>query len=391
MPSQSGRSIVDAFVDQSFPEGRTFCTQFLYSAEFSANTLKSLVTRGKSSSKYELASSLTDSLYSHTIDPEEVLLAFVQQPRKWLSFKLGSCKDFPTFETPNILLTEFGKECWYGPIKDRYSSRKWYIRTKKIPFYENLYKAENVLEGEIPQQFSSVTTHQIRWTVIAEIDINYVALSWNGFRHNELKGNTYEPQIESLMQFPYWSHIPGFFDELVRECKANWEHPVLDQFILYNLWDKYISNPKYVWRHLRIRADHHGVALNAHSTGAFDRESEQIRGLQALARQLAYSALDSLNIEKKPEVIKSVESSLLRTLIQEWETKSYEFSLDEITESELSELSNDNRKSLFRAHCYFANGISNSPQDALQHLNCFVKDYGGSSKALSFLLSELAK
>ncbi|NJL40351.1 MAG: hypothetical protein HC899_29105 [Leptolyngbyaceae cyanobacterium SM1_4_3] len=138
-----------------------------------------------------------------------------------------------------------------------------------------------------------------------------------------------------------------------------------------------------MWRHLRIRADNRGVALNAHSTGAFDQEKLQMRGLQALSKQLASSALSSLKIQETAELVSSVESSLLRTLIQEWGTKSYEFSLDGVPETE------NKRIGLFRAHCYFANGPSPSPQDSLQHLHCFTGNYGGSSQALNFLLSEL--
>ena len=123
--------------------------------------------------------------------------------------------------------------------------------------------------------------------------------------------------------------------------------------------------------------------MNAHSTGAFDQEHLQMRGLQALSRQLAYSALNSLNIQESAGIINRVENSLLRTLIQEWGTKSYEFSLDGISTT-------DNRqKCFFRAHCYFANGSSPSPQDSLQHLRCFTNNYGGSLQALNFLLSEL--
>ena len=382
MPSQS-RSGVEAFVDRGFPDSKTFCSQFLYSPEFSVNTLKSLVKSGKSQQKYDLAVNLAAALENQTIDSEEILLAFAQQPRKWLSLKLGHCEKHPVLKTASSLLTGFGEDGWYGPIEDLETSRKWYIRTHKVPFFEQVYQTEGVSEGEIAKQAESVAAYQIRWTVFAEIGINYIALSWNGFRHNELKSGLYDPQIESLMQFPYWSYIPSFFDELTQECQANWQHPVLHQLVLQHLWDIYLTNPEYTWRHLRIRADNHGVALNAHSTGAFDQETLQLKGLQALSRQLASSALNSLKIQETSEIISSVESFLLRTLIQEWGTKSYEFSLDRLSED------GSKRIGLFRAHCYFANGPSPAPQDSLQHLRCFSGNYGGSSQALDFLLSEL--
>jgi len=251
MSSQS-RTGVEAFVDRGFPDSKTFCTQFLYSSEFSLNTLKSLVNRGKSQQKYDIAVSVATALENQTIDSEKVLLAFAQQPRKWLSFKLGHYEKYPVLKKASNLLTEFGEDGWYGPIRDLETSRKWYIRTHKVPFYEQVYQAEEASEGEIAAQAKSVATYQIRWTVLAELGTNYIALSWNGFRHNDLKPGLYDPQIESLMQFPYWSYIPSFFDELTQECQANWQYPVLHQLVLQHLWDTYLTNPQYIWRHLRI-------------------------------------------------------------------------------------------------------------------------------------------
>ena len=393
-----GRAGIEAFIDKGFPAGNLFCTQFLYSPEFNSNTLRTLAKDGKNQSKYDLAASLANGLETKTLDSNEVLLAFVQQSRKWLSLKLGYCDKPPTSKPASLLLTELGEEGWYGPIADISSPRRWYIRTHKIPFYEQVYKAEGASAFEIAEQVKSVASHSIRWTVVAELGTNYIALSWNGFRHNELAPGLIDPHIESLMQFPYWLHIPKFFKELEKEpfnqldvfastshktSNDIWQHPVLHQVVLQNLWDKFLGNSQYVWRHLRIRADNRGVALNAHSTGAFDQETQQMRGLQALSRQLANSALKSLNIQETSETISLVENALLRTLIQEWGIKSYEFSLDKVNNS------NGKSEKLFRAHCYFANGSSSSPQDSLQHLRCFTGDYGGSTQALKFLLSEL--
>jgi hypothetical protein len=297
--------------------------------------------------------------------------------------QIRKLRKIPYLKPASSLLTEFGEEGWYGPIESSETSCKWYIRTFKVPFFEKTYQAEGFSEGEVAETVSSVASYQIRWTVLAEIGTGYAALSWNGFRRNELKPGLVDPKIESLMQFPYWYHIPTFFDELARQSNANWQHPILHEIVLQHLWDKYLTDSQYIWRHLRIRADNRGVALNAHSTGAFDQEELRMRGLQALSRQLASSALNSLEIAETPETISSVESSLLRTLIQEWGTKSYEFSLDSYSEVEST------RVGLFRAHCYFAIGPSSSPQDSLQHLHCFKGDYGGSSQTLKFLLSEL--
>lgn len=373
-------SNVDAFVDKGFPIGETFCTQFLYSSEFTSATLKSLVKHGKSNSKYELAMSLAKSLESQEISKDEVLLAYALQPRKWLSFKMGSCVHYPTHKGAEVLLTEFGEDGWYGPIKGVDDPRLWYIRTYTVPFYaQGISQAEKVLPDDMEKP-TSVATYKIRWTVLAEIGANYMSLSWNGFRHTELKTGSTEPIVE---QFPYWKHIPVFFDELSQDFKTQWQNPVLHKLVLQDLWDKYLGNSQYIWRHLRVRADNRGVALNVHSTGAADNEERQMRGLQALSKELASSALRSLDIEKTSELVGSVENALLRTLIREWGTRSYEFSLNRMSKS------SDGGGEIFRAHCYFAVGKSSSPQDSFQHLHCFTQDYGGSGQALRFLLSEL--
>ena len=83
-----------------------------------------------------------------------------------------------------ILLTEFGEEDWYGPIKTLHPKDTYYIRIKKITDY---YR-EN---GEIQERY-------IRWPVIAQISQNFASLSWNGFSFSEL---TDEP-IDKSTQFP---------------------------------------------------------------------------------------------------------------------------------------------------------------------------------------------
>ena len=268
---------IEAFTDKGFSDGRTFCTQFLYSSDFTSSTLKALVKRGKSQPKYDLAMSLAESLESGEIGKDEVLLAFVQQPRKWLSFKIGRCTQYPVHGSAEVLLTKFGEDGRYGPIKDVDGSRAWYIRTHEVPFYEQgVSQAEEVLPGEIPGQNTSVATYRIRWTVLAEIGVNYMALSWNGFSHNELKTGSGDSMVESPTQFPYWKYIPNFFDELSQTCSTQWQYPVLHKIVLQDLWDKYLNDSQYIWRHLRIRADNRGVALNVHSTGASDNEDLKI-------------------------------------------------------------------------------------------------------------------
>ena len=89
---------------------------------------------------------------------------------------------------------------------------------------------------------------------------------------------------------------------------------------------------------------------------------------------------------------------MLRTLIKEWGTKSYEFSLERKALSDESSLSTNQTKiesesqteikKRFKAHCYFGLKPKSNTQDLLQHLNCCPK-FGGSTGALNFLLHEL--
>jgi hypothetical protein len=366
----------DAFIDRGFPDSKSFCTQFLYSPEFSLYALKSLAVKDKSLPKYELASRLAELIENETLRGEEVMRSFVKQPRKFLSFKLGSYKKLPELRSANNLLTECCDDGWYGPIINPSKNIVWYIRTKKIPFYERgVYQSNATSENGGKRQVSSTASYSIRWTVIAEVAPHYIALSWNNFSYNI-------QDRDSSTQFQYWNFIPSFFDEISEKLNAHWEYPLLDDLVLQKIWDKYLLDHYYIWQHLRIRADKKGVALNAHSTGKYDRKT--MRGLQALSHQLALTALDSLDVGATPENINNVESSLLRTLIKEWGTKSYEFSLDKVDED-----SKYKNQGIFRAHFYFANGVSSSPQDSFRHLNCFINNYGGSSQALQFLLSEL--
>ncbi|WP_319422995.1 hypothetical protein [Pleurocapsa sp. FMAR1] len=147
--------------------------------------------------------------------------------------------------------------------------------------------------------------------------------------------------------------------------------------ILHDMWDKYIRNSQYQWHHIRIRAESSGVALNAHSS---EVKEINVKGLKALSGKLAESILESVGITD--DLNKSLaEVAALRTLIKEWGTKSYEFSLEK---EDLNKKSRYNR--LIKAHCYFGLKPNSSTQDSLQHLKC---DCGGSTGALKFLLGEL--
>lgn len=120
---------INAFVDNGYTPGEEFCEKFLSSSEFTVETLR-LISSGTSRlKKNEVAVHIANDLVKGKLTPEEILLPYVQQSRTWLSLKLGSSRINPNLNSAKSLLTEFGKDGWYGPIEDASQpKKKWYIR-----------------------------------------------------------------------------------------------------------------------------------------------------------------------------------------------------------------------------------------------------------------------
>jgi hypothetical protein len=257
-------------------------------------------------------------------------------------------------EEPAILLTEFGKEEWYGPLDDPDDDSFYYFRVHSFPDYIEV-------DGKIQ-------TTRIRWIVIANINNTHISLNWKGFTLNK------RDRIRARNQFSFWKHIPDAFDELeeILEFEEDNEFPNFHELILTTLWNKYISNNYYEWRHLAVRAEASGVALNARSAGTVEID---VRGLEALAHKLAESVIGR-TVRNRRSRIKIAKNKIIRTLIKEWGTKSYEFKLE----------SNDEK--LFRAHCYFGLKPFGDTQDCFPHFKSYL-NFGGTSQAIEFLLEEM--
>lgn len=372
---------VKVFVDHGF-SGRDFLSHFLASPEFTNSTLKKILPSAKSSQgKDGLVNDVVCALDSGVITENDILLAYIAQPKQWLSFQLGNHLEEPNLADSTLLLRNFGEEKWYGAIFNKERNKKWYIRVHKVP---------NPSFIGVGEARTLDRSQNIRWMVAAEIGAGYISLHWNGFT-----SSIYEDNDETLKQnqFTYWKYIPKFFDELKELFKGEWEHSNLHTLVLTDLWDKYLNKElggfKYKWQHLRIRAEASGVALNARSAGSSDID---VRGLQALSRQLASSAIESLGIEISDDSAKfsDVENAVLRTLIHKWGTKSYEFRLDRLSVINANKIQEgENKKeSIFKAHCYFGAKAESENPDALVHLLCSI-EYGGSTGALDFLINEI--
>ena len=366
---------INAFVDCGFSPGSEFCVKFLSSKEFTVDILQELILSGKRNlRKHEVASRVADAFEKGKLTSDKILLAYVKQPRIWLSIKIGLHLCTPTLNSPALLLSEFGEEGWYGPIQESNQKKKWYIRTYKSIDYL-LTKSGGT---------SQINSRNIRWSIIAEVTENYVALSWDGFTFSP----TAQERVEST-QFPFWQHIPGFFDELAKYCDGQWKHPNLQKIILHDMWDKYLNKSPYRWKHLRVRAEASGLVINAHSAGV---QEVKVEGLQALSRHIAKSILNKLDLVGDTNKIEDVEDAILLILIKEWGTKSYEFQLERevvFDDIELDRSDKYQMENLFKAHCYFGLKPNSTTQDCLEHLKCIKGYYGGSIGALEFLLREL--
>lgn len=368
---------INAFVDSGFSPGREFCVKFLSSKEFTVNILRGLISSGKRNlRKDEIASGVADALEKGKLTSDEILLTYVKQSRTWLSLKIGQHLQTPNLNSPTLLLNEFGEEGWYGPIHDSSQEQTWYIRTYKI--------TDRLLtKNQAPSQIGQIDSRNIRWSVIAQVSENYVALSWDGFTFS----STTKELVQSS-QFPFWQHISSFFDELAKHCEGQWKHPNLQKIILHKMWDRYLNQPAYIWKHLRVRAEASGLVINAHSAGV---QEVDVRGLQALSQHIAKSILNKLNLAGDTNKIADVEDAILLILIKEWGTKSYEFQLDRkvISDEVDSQKLKYKLEYLFKAHCYFGLKPNSTTQDRLEHMRCFMGYYGGSTGVLKFLVKEL--
>ena len=384
----------DAFVDIGYPDGDLFCEKFLSSPEFTSDLLKEInkkfdvEKRSSKKDKEGYAHNLAQAIRFNELSANNLLLEYVKKPRIWLSFKLCSCLNCPALNNPQHLLTQFGGNGWYGPIKESNNSKVWYIKIHKFDHY---IPRETYID--IDGKTKSFDIASIRWPIIAEVDEKYLAIHWDGFSHSESQSSTKN-------QLPFWSYIPKVFEELQGLLGDNWEHPPLDKLLLHDLLAKYDknNNSQYHWSHKRVRAKASGIDLNVHSSSDEKIDIDD-QGLKGLAHKLAEVVLeDSLGYQfpHDPQIIQKVETDILHTLIRELGTKSYEFKLTkklqksnrldpDFNEFDIDVPNKNEVTTLFRAHCYFGLNRSLKGQDLLQHLKCY-KECNFSVGVLKFLL-----
>lgn len=380
-------------LDTGYAEGEEFCKALLNTGDFGQGFMSRLVPRGmKSLPKGQLVSELAVDLTTGAgvVDPDQFLLEYCKQPRSWLCIRRGELRgDWEQKHTAHDFLTRKQKTTdivWFGPFGDDPDER-WYVATKNV--------WSHVFEEGAP-----ATRYPIRWHVIAQVNRSFVALHWNNL------ANRSEDPAQPFRAYPYWRTIPEIFDDLSAEIGGTWKvrTPNLSEVILHGAFDRYGQSEEYTWQHKRVRASYNTVALNAHGSGGTGKgknaEERAASGLTILTTALAATAVGALDLGADAKTATTrVERALLRQILREWGTKSYEFILQ--SQGEVDAEIDDGvavgtvgmTKAIARMHIYFgtegAHYSETSTIDSLQHIHCFQKEgFGGSTKALQFILSE---
>lgn len=355
-------------VDLGYAEGEEFCKQLLCASDFSTALLHHFAADGsKSLRKEKLAAHVAARIDSGDVDANDFVLAYCEQPRTWLCVRFGSkAPSWPRKHTAIDLLTRREKKTsaivWYGPFGS--GNKRWYVAAQNVKHYVDLGD-----EGFKP--------YPMRWQVVAQVTDDHVSLHWNNASTRE------KESIQTPVQFPYWHYLDDIFAELRSMLHGEWdaEEPNLSDVILHAAFDRYVDSDEYDWHHKAVRSAYESVALNASGSGATGtREERAASGLQNLTRELATTAAKAIGRGKDNEAIDKIDRALLRKILREWGTKSYEFILHDGGED----------APLARMRVYFGADTpkdGKQTQDTIQHVHCYAK-YGGSTGALKFILEE---
>ena len=357
---------MNVFIDKGFTDSETFCIQFLQSPEFKLETLK--MYSDYHPDKSSAATDVARKIRIGEVDIDQLMLDYAKQPRQWFALKVDGQPELFEAKDPKILLTQFGEEDWYGPIENKEDHSHLYLRTHAINEFKLVNDGSDNAHAEILK---------IRWTIVANVSDSHISFNWNGFTTNSYDNP------DSRYQFQFWNYIPKIIDDLEDSLSTQYSDPNFHSLILDTIWNRYISNPDYTWNHLAVRAEASGVALNARTSGV---RLINVEGLLGLARRLATAVINE--IEGRPttrrlqpgsrraRLIEQAENQIIKTLIKDWGTKSYEFRLL------------DGDEKIFRAHSYFGLKPEHHTQDRFSHFKAYLK-YGGAYKAIEFLLDEM--
>lgn len=353
---------IDAFVIRYRLEGISFAEQWLASPDFDLETLKDICRRLELPVSGKRAE-IIDRIASSAIGPNErsaaVLESFVLRKRGWVMFEMGRVPKFPDCLNPAELLYTEGHEKWYGPImRPLDTEARWYIRPVFISHWETPDDATSK-----PQQCV------IRWLCLARASKDVLSLHWKGFTFAQSPDDSGGHNS----QYPYWVRAPSIFDEITRLTGARLSQPNLHNLILHTLWDQYRYDHSGRWTDRRIRAESGGVSLSAHAGAVAELNVGGIRRLaNAIRRSISADFETRRHTTGQPDPDR-LEEVVLRTLLREFGTLSYEFSLE------------TGEEKVFRAHTYFGLKPDTSSPDSFPHLNIFT-NWRDDLEQLHFLL-----
>lgn len=326
-----------------------FAMQFLASGDFDIASLRAICAEldiPRANRKRDILNNIEHFLTLSNLEEysQVILEKLTQRSKKWFTFRVGSINKFPKLRSPIEIVFLEGRPEWYGPYQVSDDDAFWYVR----PHFPLLW--------EIDEKTSEPVERQLRWLCFARVTNTVASLHWQGFTIAS------DPDsIERGKQFPYWKHIPNFFDELEDMLGSKLEYPNLHELVLHNLWDKYRNKEEFVWTDTRIRAESGGVSLNARSSGANSVVDIDVRGIKHLARTISLAVIRKMDITNLSRgELNQIEETVLRTLIREFGTKSYEFSLE--TKSD----------KIMKAHFYFGTRPEIPGPDTFPHVNCFT-------------------
>lgn len=361
---------IDAFkFEEDIYEGYLFTNAFLRSPDFVDETIKDIANAIHIPSGIKRKSGRIDKV-SADIEkyPRRQLIImqyYLTRQKKWFTFKKYQ-ENFsaPQLLNPAELVISPGIEEWYGPLlrpDDR--SALWYIR----PFFNEHW--------EIPMNETRPKKYMVRWMCAARFCDNIVSLHWNGFTYSQ----TLESVRKHNSQFPFWIYVPNLFEELKKKFKIKLEEINLPLLVLHILWDNYRYNENFRWIDRGFRAEAGGVALSARAGGVVEISTEEMRGIRRLANSLrqavAYELKTTFNsVLPEPERFDEV---ILRTLLREFGTLSYEFSLED-----------KSGEQIFRANNYLGAKPRSQTQDCFPHLKIYTTRHSDLNQ-LNFLVKHL--
>lgn len=335
---------------------KQFAESFLTSADFDMEGLREIARRmglgSTGRSKAETASliSLRAGNYTNPRHLQIIIEQLFARAKDAISIKTGTVRRFTTAADPGELVTSDGREVWYGPVTcpGDADDVAWYVRPKFVEYWD-------VTEADsTPRRF------QARWLCFARVTTEAISLHWRGFTYPGSPDAVQNTQRNA--QFAYWLYVPEFFDELEELLHARVEYVNLHNLMIHYLWDRYLEDSNYTWKHIRIRAESSGVSLNAHA-GASDNELN-VGGILHLARTVRIAVETELR-ERNQYTIPNpthMDNTILRTLIQKYGALSYGFRL--ATQNRL----------LFKAHSYFGLKPDSRLPDSFPHMQVTASD-----------------